>query len=188
MIITVLGATIIIGTKTFAQSLVAVNFTGTKCSVKTIEKTCQKNFSWITILQIPYVRSWRQSKGVQSRSTFSRGFNAIHFQARLPLKTTAHVEISSGKTNCIKSISIIFLRAVCVSLLFSTLCSFQGVVHGKEMIVLRKLEKDFSSYEKIYKIHKHMYVSKYQIPIIISISKHIYSLEVFGMSLSKVMG
>lgn len=33
-----------------------------------------------------------------------------------------------------------------------------------------------------------MYVSKYQIPIIISISKHIYSLEVFGMSLSKVMG
>lgn len=51
-------------------------------------------------------------------------------------------------------------------------------------IVLRKLEKaDFSSYGKIYKTQKHIYASKYKIPIIISISKHIYSLEVFGMSL-----
>lgn len=44
MIITVFRATKITRTKAFAQSFVAVNFTRTQYSVKTIEKTCQKKF------------------------------------------------------------------------------------------------------------------------------------------------
>lgn len=51
-------------------------------------------------------------------------------------------------------------------------------------IVLRKLGKAaFSSYEKIYKTSKHTCTSRYKVHIIITISKHIYSLKIFDVDL-----
>lgn len=53
----------------------------------------------------------------------------------------------------------------------------------KRKIVLRKLEKAaFSSYEKRYKTRKHAYTSRYKVHIIITISKHIYSLKILETS------
>lgn len=60
------------------------------------------------------------------RSIFSRCFWCIYFKASLPWKASIHVEISFGKPNCIKSISIIFLRTLLSEVIAQHIVLFLG--------------------------------------------------------------
>lgn len=114
------------------------------------------------MLQIPYVRSGRtaQWSSVQGGASFLDASDASCFKASLPQKASIHVEISFGKPNCIKSISIIFLRTFLSEVIVQHIVLFLGCdAWEKDETVLRKLEKAvFSFYEKTYKTHTYIQV------------------------------
>lgn len=68
-----------------------------------------KDLAEKSLLQAPYVRSGRQHNGSSAKrgASFQDPFDAFYFKASWSQKALIHAEISFGKTNCIKSISII---------------------------------------------------------------------------------